>query len=225
MSVIATLSANAATSATTNTAHYMTRTPSIVENLSAYNSVNYTHANNSYPESEELLPQRSEGKDVHQSTTKSLHKTSSGEHAGMISGGEYNASLLSKCFYSYVSPLLSTVQQRPLDVNDSFIIPAKKRMESMVPKLESKYYDERSIALSAIRKASGIHKKMSRISLMKQSIKKKDKSLTCNEINGYAVSESIVLGKVSCFTHFLSNTYYFELLHLIPMLISSFLSH
>jgi hypothetical protein len=110
--------------------------------------------------------------------------------------GEYNASLLSKFLYSYVTPLLLTAQQRPLDVNDSFLTPAEKQMEIMVPLLESKYYAEKSAALSAIRKVSGNYTKMSRLKLFKNSLKKREKHLEDKNEDHYTVSESAILGKV-----------------------------
>jgi hypothetical protein len=195
LSAMPLLSANTATSATTSTTHYMTKTHSILDDMSILSEVNTNHTHKSLPESELLDPHLSKNGQEHK---PSMAKYNSDSPNGRINqrSGEYNASLLSKFLYSYVTPLLFTAQQRPLDVNDTFITPADRQMGIMVPLLESKYYGEKSAALSAIRKASGNYTKMNRLNLFKNSLKKRENNLKDNGDDHYTVSESIVLGKV-----------------------------
>jgi hypothetical protein len=183
LSAVPLLSANTATSATTSTTHYMTKTHSILDDLSVLSQVNNNHTH------------MSKNGQEHKPSMAKYNSHSPNGHITQRSG-EYNASLLSKFLYSYVTPLLFTAQQRPLDVNDSFITPVDRQMGIMVPLLESKYFGERSAALSAIRKASGNYTKMNRLFLFKNSLKKRENTLKDNIKDPYTVSESIVLGKV-----------------------------
>lgn len=195
LSAITLLSANMVASATTGATHNVTKTHSILHEMSAWNEVNPNHTHNSLLESELRDPQLSKNGQEHKNFMAKYNNGSPNAHENQRSG-EYNASLLSKFLYSYVTPLLLTAQQRPLDVNDSFITPAEKQMGIMVPLLESKYYGEKSAALSAIRKVSGNYTKMSRLKLFKNSLKKREKNLEDKNEDHYTISESIILGKV-----------------------------
>lgn len=195
--LVATLSTSPTVS---TTAHSMIKTLPASESVAEItcNDVNVTCINKSYY-------QQSEASSSYQSNGQKLLPSTTGRNGS----GEYNASLFSKFIYSYVSPLVSTVQQRPLDINDAFTIPAEKSMDYMVPKLEQRYSEERSNALAAVKTAG--RKKLSWVRQIKQSIKKTKKKQTSTNSNDedYSISESLVLGKVcSLFVYFTASMMY-----------------
>jgi len=182
--LVATLSTSPTVS---TTAHSMIKTLPASEGVVdvTCNDVNATSINKSYH-------QQSEAPSSYQSNGQKLMPNTIGRNGA---SGEYNASLLSKFIYSYVSPLVSTVQQRPLDINDAFTIPADKSMDSMVPKLEQRYSEERSNALAAVKTAG--RENLNWVRQINQSIKRTKKKQTSTNRNDedYSISESLVLGK------------------------------
>ena len=55
-------------------------------------------------------------------------------------GGESKASLLSRLFFQYTTPVLQTASQRPLESTDSFDIPVDERMDQSVSRMERIYH-------------------------------------------------------------------------------------
>jgi len=55
--------------------------------------------------------------------------------------GEYQANLLSRLFYGYVSPLVQLASTRHLESSDAFVMPAEKMMDTTVSDLQ-KIYDK-----------------------------------------------------------------------------------
>jgi hypothetical protein len=61
-------------------------------------------------------------------------------------GGEYNSTIPSQLLFRYASPLVDLASQRQLDEDDAFIVPEKRKMGSVVPKLAGIYDKCRSKA-------------------------------------------------------------------------------